>query len=607
MTEYGLDIDSGLPLINKGRPGKPEYVPAEYCSLEWGQHLRHKVTEIPGLSDTDLQNLSQFTCRGPEHSQPWITSVGHWSHMLYHPSENKVLQKFGVSVGGTLLEITGRELSAPAITYTGAEQIRPKDGSWAPRAKGPSKTDILKSWTWVFFGGSAPQPPWNLSNGITQLQGHLERVCGKCPEPEELQSHCITMTEGIARLSQELGRAKVKGVQLVVLILQSRLPLEIYNQVKFLGEIRHGIHTSCVLRHHFINANWNYFANVALKINLKLGGINQRLSRPHRLFQAAGTMVVGYDVTHPTGSANESNESKSEESGAGESAAEGPSEAQGQSQSTQAESSSDSKKEQSQVGLVASVNKSLGQWWPYYWNQTARQEMTDETITKAFVSRLEAWRRANDSKLPENIVIYRDGVSESQFDQVLKEEVPKIRKACSGLYAGTHPRITVVVAVKRHMVRFFLKEGRVNKAEQVVDNIRPGTVVDNGVTQKRYWEFFLAAHAAILGTTKPTRYVVLLDEIFSNEFSSTGAEQLELFTHDLSYVYGRATRAVSVCTPAYYADILCTRARAYMSALDNERFKSDIIRSIAGDPGADEEQIMGGQIHPDLENSMYWI
>lgn len=233
--------------------------------------------------------------------------------------------------------------------------------------------------------------------------------------------------------------------------------------------------------------------------------------------------------------------------------------------------------------------------------------MTDNTITVAFESRLEAWRSANNGKLPENIVIYRDGVSESQFDQVLKEEVPKIRKACSGLYAGTQPRITLVVAIKRHTVRFFLRDGKVNEEIQFVENIRPGTVVDVGVTQKRYWEVFLAAHAAIKGTTKPTRYVVILDEIFANEFNKFGAEQLELFTHNLSYVYGRANKAVSVCTPAYYADILCTRARAYTSALDNERFKTDLRKSIAGFPKAKEEQIMGGRIHPDLENSMYWI
>lgn len=607
MAEYGLVIDPELPLINKGKPNRPDYVPAECCKLAWGQQLRCKLTEIPGLSDTDLQNLNQFTCRGPDHSEPWIRSAREKKHMMLDRAENGVLQNFGVSVGENPMGGAGRELSAPALTYTGKEEIWPKNGSWLPRAKGPFQAGSLRSWTWICFGESATLPSGDLAAGIKELQRHLERVCGRCPEPEALDSRRITMAQGIATLSRELGRAKVKGVQLVVLILPSKLQLDTYNQVKFVGDIRHGIHTCCVLQKHFVKANWNYFANVALKITLKLGGVNHRLLRPHRLLQGAKTMVVGYDVTHPTGTPDESQESKPEESGAGEGSSKVPNEAQVQSQSTQ-DGLRDPKKEQSQVGLVASVDRNVGQWSSFYWNQVARQEMVDKTITDAFKSRLKAWMSVNDGKLPENVVIYRDGVSESQFEQVLRGEVPKIRKACSELYTGTQPRITLVLAIKRHTVRFFLQSGKTNEQSIVEENIRPGTVVDAGVTQDRYWEFYLAAHAAIKGTTKPTRYVVVLDEIFVNEFPpNNAAEQLEIFTHSLSYVYGRANRAVCVCTPAYYADILCTRARAYTSALDNERFKSEMRKSIAGDQKANEQQIMGGRIHPDLENSMYWI
>ena len=32
-------------------------------------------------------------------------------------------------------------------------------------------------------------------------------------------------------------------------------------------------------------------------------------------------------------------------------------------------------------------------------------------------------------------------------------------------------------------------------------------------------------------------------------------------------MFGRATKAVSLCPPAYYADILCERARVYLSGL----------------------------------------
>ena len=35
----------------------------------------------------------------------------------------------------------------------------------------------------------------------------------------------------------------------------------------------------------------------------------------------------------------------------------------------------------------------------------------------------------------------------------------------------------------------------------------------------------------------------------------------------MCYLFGRATKAVSICPPAYYADLVCERARCYLSNL----------------------------------------
>lgn len=75
----------------------------------------------------------------------------------------------------------------------------------------------------------------------------------------------------------------------------------------------------------------------------------------------------------------------------------------------------------------------------------------------------------------------------------------------------------------------------------------------------------------------------------------------------MSYLFGRATKAVGVCTPAYYADILCTRARAYIFALRNKETRSLIEASIADLPKERKDVILKGEIHPDLKDSMYWI
>ena len=53
---------------------------------------------------------------------------------------------------------------------------------------------------------------------------------------------------------------------------------------------------------------------------------------------------------------------------------------------------------------------------------------------------------------------------------------------------------------------------------------------------------------------------------------------IESLTQSLCYAYGRATKAVSVCTPAYYANVLCERARCYLSGT----FDATPVQSMAG-------------------------
>jgi eukaryotic translation initiation factor 2C len=56
-----------------------------------------------------------------------------------------------------------------------------------------------------------------------------------------------------------------------------------------------------------------------------------------------------------------------------------------------------------------------------------------------------------------------------------------------------------------------------------------------------------------------THYTIIYDE---THFS---ADEIQKGTNDTSYLYGRATRSVSLIPPAYYADIACERGRCYLN------------------------------------------
>ncbi|XP_058072655.1 protein argonaute 4B-like [Magnolia sinica] len=69
-----------------------------------------------------------------------------------------------------------------------------------------------------------------------------------------------------------------------------------------------------------------------------------------------------------------------------------------------------------------------------------------------------------------------------------------------------------------------------------------GTVVDKAICHLRNHDhdFYMCSHTRMIGTTHPTHYHVLLDEI---GFSPDDFQEL---VHSLSYVYQRSTTAISI-------------------------------------------------------------
>jgi eukaryotic translation initiation factor 2C len=256
------------------------------------------------------------------------------------------------------------------------------------------------------------------------------------------------------------------NTQFVFVVLPDR-STKTYNIVKTLADTQYGFHTICVQAGNLTKGrNPGYFANVGLKVNLKAGGTNHILEQGVTLINEDKTMVVGYDVTHPTNLAGKMDNLPS------------------------------------LVGMVSSIDKDLAQWPAIAWAQAGRVEMLDETLGKKFGQRISLWQEKHNKQLPENIVIFRDGVSEGQFLQVLDKELTQMRKACDAMYTGQKkPKFTLIVSVKRHQTRFFPTDpGNMTKSR----NIKNGTVVDRGVTLTTIWDYFLTAHTALQGMSSRT-------------------------------------------------------------------------------------------------------
>ena len=222
-----------------------------------------------------------------------------------------------------------------------------------------------------------------------------------------------------------------------------------------------------------------------------------------------------------------------------------------------------------------------------------------ENLKEMMIERLRLFR-ARRNRYPARVIFYRDGVSESQYDAVVKQEYPQILAAFSALGINPPPKLTLVVVGKRHHTRFY-PTSKEHMADGRTGNPKPGSIVDRLVTDVYDFDFFLQAHEGIQGTARPCHYYVLRD---SQNFSADSLQQL---TNDLSYTFARATRAVSVCTPAYYADIACERGRCYLTKFLSPDNRAELDDLSDADFDAELKAQWDGGPHRRLSASMFYL
>jgi eukaryotic translation initiation factor 2C len=355
---------------------------------------------------------------------------------------------------------------------------------------------------------------------------------------------------------------------------------QIYAQIKRFGDLKYDIQTICATRADSIQSCIRgYFSNLALKFNMKLGGQNHSVRAAELgIIKDGKTMLVGFDVTHPSPGSNSLAPSI--------------------------------------AAMVASVDSKLAQWPATIRVQEGRQERVD-VLRDMLKRHLGLWK-AKNGELPKNILVYRDGVSEGQYHMVATYELPELREACKQLYGpdSQQPSFSIIVVGKQIHTRFFPTDA--SQADKG-GNCKSGTVVDRGVTDARQWDLFLQSHACIQGTVRPTHYFVLHDDIFRDYYKKaelppgrkTSHDALEFLTHSLCFTYGCATKGISICPPARYADMACDRARLYLKSLYEDSAGADVGLTKGTDDASKKKRIAQLQARinfgPNLMDEMFYI
>ncbi|KAH7102563.1 eukaryotic translation initiation factor 2C [Auriculariales sp. MPI-PUGE-AT-0066] len=513
--------------------GRNILVPLELLEIKEGQLMNIK-RKVP-LEKTN--DVLAFATRKPQ--ERFASIIEGLTELKF--AQNRFLIDAGIGVDERETGVRARVLPPPTLKYGPGSKVAtvvPRDGAWNMVDKRFVLPAQIKAWAIVVYERKQHFDERKVQDVIKgfRLSAKDAGVTGFEANPvvewHNPQGIIADQLRGVG------GKCKQVTGNLPTLIV-SVLPngaTDIYYAIKHFGDIMTGVATQCLLSKKCGGAKPAYWANVLLKVNVKLGGINVIPDAPSVPFlsnPAVPALVLGADVVHPP---------------------------------------QDSKTVPSFAALVGNVDGDVSKYIARSRAQPPRQEMIDELgeMAKEILLMYGRYRDNVEKKAgwPKRVIFYRDGVSEGQFQQVLDHEIPQLRRAFAELGIDPAPKLTVLIVGKRHHVR--MRPSNPSEGDRS-GNCPSGTIIDTSIVHPTDFDWYLQSHGGLLGTSRSAHYTVLLDE---NGFAP---DAIQALSFALCHVYARSTRAVSIPAPVYYADIVCARARAHYdpSAQQQMSFSED--------------------------------
>ncbi|EIM90203.1 Piwi-domain-containing protein [Stereum hirsutum FP-91666 SS1] len=496
-------------------------VPPEVCVIIPGQLYRKKVPPA------NMKTVLDFSAKNPSDRLQIIEQGVNGSFLNYHQSDSLGLA--GIKVGTSAMEIKGRMLDAPQVVYANgvlANTVgKSGAGNWNVLRHQFFSPGRLVKWVVVNLAG-APQEAANFAVELLKACRALGIECQ--PAGAVLDGNPSNAWATLESTKKHLADPNnPKSPPLLVAVVLPDSAAELRRLVKLWGDSANGVPTQCVRRMKLRPINNQYINNVALKVNAKLGGVNSIARGPvSNLINQTPTMIIGADVSHP-----------------------GP-----------------GVQRPSIASVVASYDPFLSKYSTFVTLQMPRREVIENL--KSMIKRSFEVFGSRTGRMPAIVFYYRDGVSDGEYADVLGVEGKAIEEAYTEVaqQAGqtSTMKLIFITVGKRHHFRFFPTQ---HGSRDGSGNVPSGLVVDQDIAHPRETDFYLQSQCGLKGTSRSSHYVVLRND------ASVPMDDLQELSYMLCYNYARATKAVSIPAPVYYADLACERAGFYFD--ENLNFASE--------------------------------
>jgi aubergine-like protein len=528
FQEYFLrrypEIQAGNKLPPVGHPatkspGLLVNIPKRERTTKQTTVLLPELCFLTGLDDKMRSNQSLMKALNNETRLPPSRRVKAISDLLrkVHAKTAEVDAKEGrlpVELSGTPVQIPGRVLTDVVISLPKSKKKLTDNKSFS--------NDIRAC---GFFGGRATAGDWGCVFPSTeartaqtvvatmrQLAGQQGAVLGTCTTVEVPAAKMRDSKQWVNAVQEILTKGKdVK----FILIMNPGADSFVYSVVKNACTVQNSV-VSQVMDSTKLAQNQKMLkpicGNTLKQIMAKLGFQNWRVEIGRFLppSEAKSTMFIGVDVSHDKLLKGVFGGSRGR---------------------------------RSTVGFTASRNDSHHAFNSYISYQDPDTEFITES-KRLMTSALRDYAAENKGNFPTSIVIYRDGVGDSQLTTFVRSEIQLYKDAFSEL--NIRPKLSVIVVQKRVNLRLFAScplnrrqatkcpiEDRCNGRDEYHSPMA-GTCVDNVITSAMLSDFYLVPSIAPPGATaRPTRFIVLKDEVGLAE----NPDHLQNMTNNMCYQY----------------------------------------------------------------------
>lgn len=155
------------------------------------------------------------------------------------------------------------------------------------------------------------------------------------------------------------------------------------------------------------------------------------------------------------------------------------------------------------IGLTATLDPTFSKYYCRCFYAKKGQDIMEKRFVSQFLEdAMKAYLKWN-KKYPSTIVIFRDGVSDSQMEFVQKYELPGVVEVVEKL-TSSKTKFAEVIVRKRINDRIFSKQ------QGKLWNPPSGTVIGKNIVKANF-EYLIAAQNVTQGTLTPTKYTVIFN------------------------------------------------------------------------------------------------